>query len=388
MKVALPIGKYIKGIEVNDDHVSIRFAKKKKIALLFISLNDIYWPYLTQVLNDCRKNFLPQHNVDYFVWTDYNEEAKKRKLVEIETTYQRFLQDKKQEDINSLFAVFAATMRLNEVFYPTQVVGVANELKALGIDFKRNGGQFWMEANRPVNDQDIAVLYESLKRLILLGYTDMDAALKGVTISDTAPIEWPAPTLMRYHLFLNQEEKLKEYDYIFYLDADMRVVSKVSDEILGEGLTVAPHPGYVLAPQYIPPYEPNPSSTAYIHRFGRLVDEQGKKRFLPFYAAGGFQGGITAEFLKAMRVMKKRIDKDFDNNYTAIWNDESHWNKYLWEYKKLVTFLDPSYVYPDSLIKEFYEKLWGRSYEPKIITLTKPFSLSSEGAEAINKLIQ
>jgi hypothetical protein len=36
----------------------------------------------------------------------------------------------------------------------------------------------------------------------------------------TEPVEWPMPTLMRYHLFLQQEELLKEYDYIFYCDVD------------------------------------------------------------------------------------------------------------------------------------------------------------------------
>ncbi|HVX00468.1 MAG TPA: hypothetical protein VHA52_08555, partial [Candidatus Babeliaceae bacterium] len=78
-------------------------------------------------------------------------------------------------------------------------------------------------------------------------------------------------------------------------------------------------------------------------------------------------------------------------NYTAIWNDESHWNKYLWEYQKGggdITFLDPSYVYPDSLIKEYYVPLWGREYQPKIITLTKPFSVSPQGASELKKLMQ
>ena len=139
---------------------------------------------------------------------------------------------------------------------------------------------------------------------------------------------------MRYHLFLNEEEKLKDYEYIYYLDADMRVVQKISDEILGN-LTAAPHPGYVLDKKLIPPYEPNPESASYIHRLGQLVEEEpGKKRFYPFYAAGGFQGGTTKSFLKAMKETKKLIDKDFDKNYIPIWNDESAWNKYLWEYQR------------------------------------------------------
>ena len=191
---------------------------------------------------------------------------------------------------------------------------------------------------------------------------------------------------MRYHLFLQQEEKLKDYDYIFYMDADMRVVAKISDEIMGEGLTAAEHPMYSLRKHYIPPYEPNPNSTAYIKRPGKVVNENGTLRFKPYYYAGGFQGGTAESFLEAMKILKKNIDKDFDNNYISIWNDESHWNKYLSEHEPNIV-LSPSYVYPDSLIKEYYIPLWGCSYEPKIITLTKPFTLSAQGAEETNKVI-
>lgn len=389
MRIDLPKGEYIKGIEINGDSLEVNFAKKKKVALLFISLNDIYWPYLTQVLKDCRQNFLPQHNVDYFVWTDYSEEAKAKKLGQVDDIYEKFVSaspEGKQEHINALLSTFASTMRLYEVFYPQQVLAIAGELKKQGMEFKRNGDKFWIEATRPLNEQDIAIFYETLKRLLLLGYGDLEKALEGTTISETAAIEWPAPTLMRYHLFLNQEEKLKEYDYIYYMDADMRVVAKISDEIMGDGLTAALHPMYSFRKEYIPPYEPNPDSSAYIKRPGKVVVENGKKRFMPYYYAGGFQGGVAADFIAAMQTMKAAIDKDYNSNYVAVWNDESHWNRYLFDHEPCIV-LSPSYIYPDSLIKEYYIPLWGRDYEPKIITLTKPFSLSSEGAAAIQEMI-
>lgn len=286
MKVEIPPGSYIKKLEVNDNSVEFDFAEKKKVALLFISLNQNYWPYFLQVMEDCKRNFLPHHNVDYFVWSDMPEGSVG-----------------------------------NAKLFPTDA------------------------------------------------------------------IEWPAPTLMRYHLFLQQEELLKEYDYIFYLDADMRVVQKISDEILGTGLTAAEHPMYSLRKQYIPPYEPNPESTAYIHRPGKVVEENGRPRFQPYYYAGGFQGGTTKDFIDAMHVMRDNIDKDFNKGYTAIWNDESHWNKYLSDFKGDLVVLSPAYVYPDSLIKEYYEPIWGRSYEPKIITLTKPFTLSKDGGKALNEYL-
>lgn len=255
--------------------------KPLKVGLLFICLNAPYWPYVKQVLEDCNKNFLSDHQLnvklDTFLWTDLPE----------------------------------------------------------GTDY-------------------------------------------GATVFPTDPQPWPTPTLMRYHLFLQQEEILKDYDYLFYLDADMRVVAPIGKEILGEGLTAAEHPMYALAKKYVPPYEPNQDSAAYIPRLGQVVADEktGNARFKPIYAAGGFQGGKAADFIVAMKEMRRTIDLDFDHkNYVAIWNDETHWNKYLFGYTGPLVVLSPSYIYPDSLIKEYYEPIWGCSYEPKIITITKPFSL-------------
>lgn len=315
MKIPLPDNQYIKKIEVNDDGLEVQFADRKKVALLFISINDRYWPYVQQVIEDCKVNFLPQHKVEYLVWTDIPDKD-----------------SKEYHDITDT--------------------------------------QWWSK-------------YQLLSTINFLQDTT------GISLFPTEAIEWPAPTLMRYHLFLQQEEKLKEYDYVFYLDADMRVVDKISDEVLGEGLTVSEHPMYSLRREYIPPYEPNKDSTAYIPRLGQLIEENGKKRFKPLYLAGGFQGGKTSLFIESMQRMKDNIDKDFNKNYVAIWNDESHWNKEVLDHANPLDghptiVLSPSYIFPDSLIKEYYEPIWGRKYDPKIITITKPFSLSKEGADGIN----
>lgn len=84
--------------------------------------------------------------------------------------------------------------------------------------------------------------------------------------------------------------------------------------------------------------------------------------------------------------MKKNIDRDFFNNYMARWNDESHWNRYLQDNTPSV-ILSPAYIYPDSLIEEYYVKIWGGNFDPKIITLTKPFSVSKEAGDAVKNTI-
>ena len=209
---------------------------------------------------------------------------------------------------------------------------------------------------------------------------------KDITLFPTEATDWPYPTLLRYNLFLQQEEKLKEYDYIFYCDIDMKFVNVVGDEILG-GITAAQHPMYALKKEYWPPYEPNEHSASYIKRPGRLVDDGGRPRFMPLYFAGGFQGGKTEKFIEAMKTTKKIIEKDLVQSYIPIWNDESAWNKYLSENPPDVV-LTPSYIYPDSLIESFYIPLWGQNYQPRLMTLTKWFTTSKEGGEAVHKMLQ
>lgn len=220
-----------------------------------------------------------------------------------------------------------------------------------------------------------------------IAFTDMPASTKiDAKIIPTESFEWPLPTLYRFHLFLRQEELLKEYDYILYCDADMKFVSRVGDEVLGD-LVAAEHPMYSVRSEYTPPYEPNEKSASYIPRPGKLIELNGKKRFKPLYFAGGLQGGRSDIFIKAMKVMRDMIDKDFTKEgYIPIWNDESVWNKYLFKNPPTVV-LNPSYVYPDSLINAYYKQVWGRNYCPKLITLTKKFSLTKEGGADLHALL-
>lgn len=302
---------------------------KKRVALLFICLNPPYWPFLKQIIEDARVHFLKNHDVDFYVWSDMPELS----------------------DLPSLLETLSSQEEIDKLPYS-------------------------MEAKAMVSREQVKEAVEFLRNQ------------EDLTIFPTDPVSWPFPTLMRYHLFLLKEEVLKGYDHLFYCDVDMRIVDTVEDEILGEGLTMAEHPMYSLRREHIPPYEPNRGSQAYIPRLGMVVqNEQGQPWFKPLYAAGGFQGGTSESFLKAMKEMKKSIDTDFMNNYVAIWNDESHWNKYLYTYEGPLVALSPSYVYPDSLINEYYIKVWGKDYRPIIITLTKKFTTTNQaGGELRDKL--
>lgn len=294
--------------------------KKYKVAFCFICINPNYWEFISKTIKGAKQFFLPEHNVDYFVWSDIPEKPK---------------------DITQQ---------------------IAEDL------LKRGQAKYSVIGGDSVN-----ILLEESKRKelddLVKGLVEVK---KGITVFETEAVQWPMPTLFRYNLFLQKEDVLKEYDYVFYCDIDMVFASYVGDEILGEGLTAALHPMYALRQNFIAPFEPNPKSAAYIS-------------FDSTYYAGGFQGGKSADFIKAMKEMRKTIDLDFEkNNYISIWNDESHWNKYLRGNPPSIT-LSPAYIYPDSLINEYYVKIWGRNYSPKIITLTKKFSVSKEAGKAIQE---
>lgn len=238
-------------------------------------------------------------------------------------------------------------------------------------------------------------MIESARKFLLkehdvdfIAWTDMPVNTKiDAKIVPTEPCQWPTPTLMRYHLFLREEKILESYDFIYYIDADMKFVSRVGDEILGD-LVAAQHPMYAIRKDYIPPYEPNEKSTSFIPRLGKITMENGQKKYTPLYLAGGLQGGRSDIFIKAMKEMKEMIDKDFiENNYIPIWNDESAWNAYLFKNPPTLV-LNPSYVYPDSLINQYYKKIWGRNYIPKLITITKKFSLTKENGSDLKQNLQ
>ena len=161
---------------------------------------------------------------------------------------------------------------------------------------------------------------------------------------------WPAMTLKRYHIM--SQSDLSGYDYVYYIDADMRFVSPVGDEIFGE-LVGVQHPGFYRGGGS---WETNKASWAYVHPTKRIK-----------YIAGGFQGGCI--YYEYCRGLAKRIDLDLADNFTAVWNDESYWNELYSNIPNKFNLLDPSYCMVEEPEKR---KAWGIDhFEPKIIALKK-----------------
>ena len=147
---------------------------------------------------------------------------------------------------------------------------------------------------------------------------------------------WPDNTLMRFDMFLTQKNKLKNFDYIYFFNANMQFKSQVDKDILPDesGLVMGLHPGFYNKTPNEYTYDRNPESTAYIPY------DQGK-----YYVQGCLNGGTSEAYLKLCEECSKNIHKDKEKNIVALWHDESHLNKYV--LNKKFKLLPCNYLYPE-----------------------------------------
>lgn len=155
---------------------------------------------------------------------------------------------------------------------------------------------------------------------------------------------FPADTLYRYNYFLLQKHNLLlNTDVIFYFDVDMKVVNDVEEIILptkDKPFVVAEHNMMLLNEFHRKSKgtpEINPISTACID----ISEDR------PTYVVGGFNGGITSEFLKMAKHITKNVDVDDENEFMAVWHDESHLNRYYTSNYNKFNLLDVGYCYPE-----------------------------------------
>ena len=71
------------------------------------------------------------------------------------------------------------------------------------------------------------------------------------------------PTLKRYNNFVKEKDYISQFDYCYYFDVDMGIVSNVGDEILGD-LVATMHPYQSFYPKEQRTYDRNPRSLAYV----------------------------------------------------------------------------------------------------------------------------
>lgn len=159
---------------------------------------------------------------------------------------------------------------------------------------------------------------------------------------ETKHLPWPHMSLDRYLIFFTNREAYKDMDYLFYVDADSRIIGDIGKEILNP-LTAVTHFGYDWRTiSYLNTLEKNPISTAYIDPNESVL-----------YTCGGFQGGETKVFITACFEIAKMIGTDLRQGIIARFHDESYWNKFLNKHTRLVIRLGVDYAYPEPIPKAY-----------------------------------
>lgn len=211
-------------------------------------------------------------------------------------------------------------------------------------------------------------LYKSIEKNFLTNYrkkyylfTNIKSSKlpKNVKIIPIKHEGWPAVTLKRYHYMYKVIGNLIKNDYILYIDADSRVIDKIGSEFLPtpeKPLIAIRHPGFYLYNKNGTP-ETRSTSTACISDIENHT-----------YVCGGLCFGISHEFVRMIMKLKININIDQLNGIVAIWHDESHFNKYVFDNKHKFQLFSPDYMFPEP-ISQWQERL--PKCTPKILALLK-----------------
>lgn len=158
---------------------------------------------------------------------------------------------------------------------------------------------------------------------------------------------FPGDTLYRYHYFLmRKHEIIQMTDVVYYMDVDMDIDKNIEENILPNEKTPligTKHPGFYMKSSFEHTYgspEVREISTAYIN----------PKDYVDCYIAGGFNGGISYEFIKMSKCIKKNIDIDDKKEIIAEWHDESHLNKYFTYNLNKFKILTPEYCWSKFMV--------------------------------------
>ncbi|MBN2754701.1 MAG: glycosyl transferase family 6 [Candidatus Goldbacteria bacterium] len=155
-----------------------------------------------------------------------------------------------------------------------------------------------------------------------------------ITVIKQEKMGWPFDTLMRFKMFESIEDKLKNFDYIFFFNSNIVFIRPVKEEIFPgtENGGIAASIFYMKnQDEYT--YDRNPESNAYIP-YGK-----GKA-----YYQGGLNGGTAADYLQMIKTVRKWVDEDVEKKIFAKWNDESYINKYLLDKNPLI--INRNYMFP------------------------------------------
>lgn len=208
-------------------------------------------------------------------------------------------------------------------------------------------------------NQFFSGFYESCERYFLIAdrkqyfvWTDDDNiadGLSNVSIIHKECAGFPADSLFRFEMYLQVENELKQYDYIYFIQANAQFLQLVGEEILPDdsGLSMGIWGGKMLMkPICFYPYERNKKSLAYVAPYGKNY----------IYYMGGINGGRSKEYLEMARTLAANIRADYNHGIVAVVHDQSHINAYMRTHACKI--IPPEYCWPEE---------WDANFEPKMI---------------------
>jgi len=176
----------------------------------------------------------------------------------------------------------------------------------------------YMVVAGPIYERYSRVLLDDARERFLPGRCEL-VVLPGLRrpAGRESPPLWSHISATRYQMAVEHQEILRG-EYVFQIDADMRIVADVGEEILCDGITTSIHPG--VATDLDParwPYERNPLSAACVP-----YGEEG-----PQYHPGCFIGGKRDVFFDLAAEISTRVSRDLAAGIFPAWYEESHLNR-------------------------------------------------------------
>tara|TARA_R100000008_G_scaffold86830_2_gene81917 strand:- start:1271 stop:1987 length:717 start_codon:yes stop_codon:yes gene_type:complete len=173
-------------------------------------------------------------------------------------------------------------------------------------------------------------------------------------------LDWPYITLYRFKIIEKAAKRIKECDYLLFLDADMAVVDTVKKE---DVLTDKPYIG-VWHPCHFLQFPPHNNAPGSFETNPLSCAKVPEGYDFSTYWQGCLWGGKVPEVLGMMKELHNRVEIDEKNKVIAKWHDESHINCFYVEHKDQVHTLGPEYAFPEVFADSC-------DFQPKIVHLAK-----------------
>lgn len=173
----------------------------------------------------------------------------------------------------------------------------------------------------------------------IYAFTDSDDVKEDVIVKKIKHLPWPYPSLYRFRYILSIRDELKDYDLIYFFNANSLFISPTSDVLLpkeNKPIVLCPHIVNTIFPYTSLQYEQNPNSTAY-HK--PTKDD--------VYIMAGLFGGKTEDVLKLCRKLDIAIQTDISKGIQAIYHDESYLNKYTAENRDKIRLIPMTAMLPE-----------------------------------------